>query len=85
MSEPRCIEAGASVSIGGRVQLKKYELSQDYHVSLNAKYEIPEDWTDEQAENFRNDLVGKLRAEIEPHADAEVQALFDAKEELNRG
>jgi hypothetical protein len=40
-SSPRLIETGASVSTGGKVQIKKYELSADYHLSLNGKWSIP--------------------------------------------
>lgn len=81
-SEPRLIETGASVSTGGKVQLKKYELSSDYHYSLNAKWSIPGDWTEEQAEEFRHEQALRLKKELEPLAQAEVDDLLQQKANL---
>lgn len=83
MSEPQCIEISASASVGGKVQLIRYDLSAEYHFRLDSKYTIPDDWTEEQIAGFRSTMLDTLRAEVEPHADKEVQALFDQKAELN--
>ena len=85
MSEdkPVLLEVGVSVSTGGKVQLKKYELSSDYHLSVNGKWKVPSDWSDEEAEEFRNEQILRLRSELEPIAQAEVDELLEQKANLS--
>lgn len=81
-NKPRIIEVGASVSSGGKVQLKKYELSADYFFNLNAKWEIPTGMSDEEAEAFRYEQLLRMRKEIEPIAQAEIDDLMEQKADL---
>lgn len=78
--KPRLIETGASVSTGGKVQIKKYELSADYHLSLNGKWSIPPNMTEDEAEEFRHEQILRLKRELEPLAQAEVDDLLEQKE-----
>jgi hypothetical protein len=78
--KPELIECGASVSTGGKVQLKKYELSADYHFSLNAKWAMPPGMSESEAEAFRHEQVLRLKKELEPLAQAEVDDLLEQKE-----
>ena len=78
--KPRLIETGASVSTGGKVQIKKYELSADYHLSLNGKWAIPPGMTEDEAEEFRHEQILRLKRELEPLAQAEVDDLLEQKE-----
>lgn len=80
ITEPVLIETGASVSTGGKVQLKKFELSADYHFSLNGKWAVPPSWTEGQAEEFRHEMVLRLKKELEPLAQAEVDDLLEQKQ-----
>lgn len=79
--EPQLIECGASVSTGGKVQLKKYELSADYHLNLSSKWSMPPGMTEEDAEAFRHEQILRLKKELEPLAQAEVDDLLDQKSE----
>lgn len=81
--EPKCVEASASVSVGGRVQIVKFEYSQDFHYSLNRKYEIPEGWTEADVQKFQLDKSAELRTEIEQLAEAELVELMNQRDELN--
>jgi hypothetical protein len=81
--DPKCIEASASVSVGGRVQIVKFEYSQDFHYSQNRKYEIPEDWTEEDVKRFQADKSAELRADLEKLAEAELIELMNQRDELN--
>jgi hypothetical protein len=83
--EPQLIECGASVSTGGKVQLKKFELSADYHFHLSAKWSMPEGWTEQQAEEFRHEQTLRLRKELEPLAQMELDDLLDQKHSLMNG
>lgn len=71
-----------SVSVGGKVQLLKFELSSDYHVSLGGTWSV-EGMTDEEVEVARHAMLIKLREELEPVAQAELDDLFEQKKELN--
>ena len=81
--EPKCVEASASVSVGGRIQIVKFEYSQDFHFSLNRKYEIPEGWTEDQVKDFQQEKSVELRAEVEVMADKELSDLIAQRDELN--
>jgi hypothetical protein len=85
MSEekPVLIEAGASASTGGKVQLKKFELSADYHFHLSGKWTIPPDWDEDKAQQFRHEQVLRLRRELEPLAQAEIDDLMEQKANLS--
>lgn len=83
--KPVLIEAGASVSTGGKIQLKKYEISSDYHFHLSGKWSIPPGWTEQQAEEFRHEQVLRLRKELEPIAQSEVDDLLEQKANLMNG
>ena len=77
--KPQLIECGASVSSGGKVQLKKFELSADYHFSVSGKWAMPPGMTDEEAESFRYEQIMRLRQELEPIAQAEIDDLLEQK------
>jgi len=79
--EPVVTEVRASVSIGGTVQLVKYEQSANYTFTMTRAW--TGEWTEEEAKKFHADAVIRLREEVEPHADAEYQALQDARSALN--
>lgn len=78
--KPQLIECGVSVSTGGKVQLKKFELSADYHLSLSSKWTMPPGMTEDEAEQFRYEQVLRLRNELEPLAQSEVDDLLSQKE-----
>jgi hypothetical protein len=79
MSEPKLEEVVISVSFGGKVQIIKYEIGSDYHVSQTRRYSIPEDWNNVQAEEFQAEEHDRLRSEVEEVAQKELDALLDAK------
>ena len=61
-SEPKPLEISVSSSVGGKVQIIKFEYSEDYHFSQTEKWSVPEDWTDEQVAEFRKTVQAKLDA-----------------------
>lgn len=80
--KPTLIEAGASVSTGGKIQVKKYEIQSDYHFTLSGKWSMPPGMTDEEAEVFRHEQVLRLRRELDPIAQSEVDDLFEQKHNM---
>lgn len=73
---PKCAEISVSASVGGKVQIVKFEFSSDYHFTMSGKWSIPEEWDDKDAEDFRNYQLSKLREELEPVAQKELDALI---------
>jgi len=82
VEKPTLIEVGVSVSTGGKVQLKKFELSSDYFLNVSGKWSVPPTMTEEDAESFRNEMILRLRSELEPIAQAEVDELLEQKANL---
>lgn len=82
-TEPKCTEVLVSSSVGGRVQIVKYEYSADFHYSQSRKYDIPPGWTEQDVDDFQKDKTIQLRSELEPHAQAEMDDLLKQREELN--
>lgn len=80
--EPQIVEVSASASIGGKVQIVKFEYNEDFHFSLSGKWEIPPEWNEKDAEDFRNYQVNKLREELEPIAEKVVESLVKQRDEL---
>lgn len=83
MAEPQVKEAMVSVSVGGKIQLVKFEASSDFGVSFSRRYDIPADWTEDQVDKWQDAKAQYLRDLIEERAQAEVDALLKQKEELN--
>lgn len=82
-TEPKCIEVVCSSSMGGRVQIVKYEYSADFHYSMSRKYEIPSNWNEEDVRDFQVDKEIELRGLVEGLAEAEMEELLKEKDELN--
>lgn len=80
--EPVAKEVSVSVSYGGKVQLVKFELSSDYHVSVGGRWDV-DGMTEREAEAFRYEMIMKLKGELEPVIQAEIDDLFNQKHELN--
>lgn len=81
-SEPRVIEVSTTVSVGGKVQIVKYEHSQDYFFSLGGRWEIPDDWTDEEADEFRLDRMAELREQLEEPSQKAIDEMIDMRDGL---
>jgi hypothetical protein len=64
MSEPRCIEIAVQHSGGGKVAIREYgKITSNWGLSMSRRFEIPEDWTQEQIDEFQvteNDRLHKL-------------------------
>lgn len=80
-TEPVVTEVTASVSIGGKLQLIKYEQDGTYTFTMRRVWSG--EWTEEEAQAFHANKMIDLRMEVEPHASAEYDALQDARTQLN--
>lgn len=82
-SEPKCIEVVCSTSVGGKVQIVKFEYTADFHYSISRKYEIPEGWNEQDVHDFQVDKEIQLRGVLEGIADGEMEELLKQRDELN--
>lgn len=80
--QPKCVEVSDTVSVGGKIQIVKYEVDQTYFYSFTRKYEIPEGWNERDVEDFQLTKAAELRDQLEPLAQAEVDALLEQKADL---
>jgi hypothetical protein len=78
-SEPTPLEITVSSSVGGKVQIIKFEYSEDYHFSQSEKWSIPEDWSAEQVAEYRAQVQDKLDADLQKQAQAKVDELIEQK------
>jgi hypothetical protein len=66
-NEPRCLTVTVSRSQKGNVALKDYgRLSSGYDVFMSRTYEVPENWTEEQVDEFQLAKHDHLVELIEP-------------------
>lgn len=77
MSEPTLTEIAVTHSAGGKVQMIKYVQDASYFVSESRKYAIPEDWTEEQANEFRDDKAAEIRERVDTAAAKEFIELAE--------
>jgi hypothetical protein len=80
-SEPRCTEVTVSASVGGKVQIVKFEYTADFHYSMTRKYDIPEDWAETDVLDFQHDKTVLLREQLEVAAQAEMDELMRQRDE----
>lgn len=81
--QPVCTEVVCSSSVGGKVQIVKFEYTADYHFSITRKYSVPDGWTEDDVRDFQNDKVIELRGLLEPIDEAEMAELLRQRDESN--
>ena len=83
MSEPTPLEITVSSSTGGKIQIVKFEYSEDYHFSHSEKWSIPDDWNEDQIEEFKDLVQQRLDSKLADLAQAKVNELIEQRDELN--
>jgi len=78
-SEPTPLEITVSSSVGGKVQIIKFEYSEDYHFSQSEKWSIPKDWSADQVSEFRKEKQSVLDADLQAQAQVRVDELIEQK------
>lgn len=82
-TEPICTEILVSSSIGGKVQIVKYEYTADFHYSMSRKYDVPSEWTEQDVKDFQQDRTIELRSQVEGFAETEMEELLKQRDEQN--
>lgn len=80
MSEPTCTGCVVSASVGGKVQIVKFEYSADFHYAMSRTYDVPDDWNEDQVREFQQDKTIELRANLEGIAQAEMDELITQRD-----
>jgi hypothetical protein len=67
IGEPVCIEIGTHWGIEGKVKVRDYgKLSSGYSGSMSRRFVIPDDWTQEQIDDFQREQRQNLENLLEP-------------------
>jgi len=80
MADPVCTEVSVSASVGGKVQIVKFEYTADFHYSMSRKYSVPEEWSDKEVKDFQQDKTIDLRSNLEGIAQAELDELIKQRD-----
>lgn len=78
-NDPKPLEITVSSSIGGKVQIIKFEYSEDFHFSQSEKWSVPDDWGREAVAEFRKQKQAALDADLQELAQARVDELIEQK------
>lgn len=81
MSEPITTEITVGASIGGSVQIIKYEYTENYLVTREQTYSGQ--WTEEEADAFYEEKYAQIYALVEEKAQTEVTRLEAMRDRLN--
>ena len=74
MSEPQVIETTINRGGGGKVAIMEYgKIGSDYHVSITRKYAIPEDWTEDDFNEFEATKLKEFKDRLDPVLDEEFE------------
>lgn len=66
-SEPRCLEVSVTRSGGGKVALQDYgNHNSDWFISMGRRFEIPQDWDQDQIDAFQLEKHDELLALVDP-------------------
>lgn len=82
---PKCIEVSAQVSFGATVEVVKFEYVPKVFIGLSRKYEIPDDWTEQDARDFQSATAQDLRDEIEPLVQGEIDQFMELRDRIAEG
>lgn len=82
MAEPELKEIVVSASLGGKVQVVKYEYSEDYGFSMTQRYSV-EDMSEAEAKKFRQEKLEDLTGHLSAACQKELDRLIKQRDELN--
>lgn len=77
---PVCTEVNVSASVGGKIQIVKFEYTSDYHYTMGQRFAVPESWSQQDIRDFRQDQIILLREHLEGIAQGEVDELMQQRD-----
>lgn len=84
MSEPRCSEVNISVTSGGKVQIVKFDLQNEFSFGYSEKYTVPADWEPERFEEWLAAKTAAIKAKVDAFAQVEQDALLEISDWYGR-
>jgi hypothetical protein len=76
-SEPRLVQVSATCSVGGKVQIIKYDVDSSYFVSQARTYEVPPGWSEDEAIEFQQRKCAEIRNLVDDLGQAEFDERWD--------
>jgi hypothetical protein len=80
--KPELKEISVQSSVGGKMQIVKYQFHADYHFSMSQKYDV-EGMTELEAAEFRDEAIKQLRGHLEEVGQNEIDELTELRKKLN--
>lgn len=77
MSEPTLTNVEITASTGGRVQIVKFNLQNEFGFGYTEKYTIPIDWSEERIETWQHNKMLAIKARVDEFAQVEQDALLE--------
>lgn len=77
VDEPRLVQVSATCSVGGKVQIIKYDVDSSYFVSQARTYEIPPGWSEQEAIEFQQRKCAEIRDLVDGLGQAEFDERWD--------
>lgn len=81
--KPKCTDITVGSSVGGKVQIVKFENTQEFNFWMGGTYSIPEGWSEQDVKDFRQDKIIEIRTQLEGVAQAEMDDLMEQRDNLN--
>ena len=72
---PKLLEVNASVSLNGKVQVKKFDINSGYHFGLSERYDVSA-LSEDETIAFEEEVLTKLYERIDPYAQTEFDKLW---------
>ena len=80
MSEPQCVEVSIDASVGGKVQIVQFKLTNDFHYNYGERHTIPSDWDQDRIDQWTKVKISEIKEKIDALAQAEQDALLESSD-----
>lgn len=74
--QPQITELEISASAGGKVQIVRFNLQNEFSFGYTERYTIPADWSPERFEEWKETKTAEIKAKLDAQAQAEQDAML---------
>lgn len=80
MSDPVCSEVDITVTSGGKVQIVKFDLQNEFSFGYSEKYTVPADWSADRFEAWLATKTAAIKEKVDAFAQVEQDALLEVSD-----
>lgn len=78
MSKPVAKECEISVTTGGKIQIVKFNLANDFGITITERFDVPKDWSQEELDEWLLEKTSEIKGKVDHFAQQEQDALLEA-------